>query len=319
MNTIPLIFNERQVNITVLGGQQAVPEPRMNVSVILLNGSGSNFRVQSLENLLKCGFRSIVSVEPDPGDFNIEDISRRYPSVKFIIPLERVTDGDLINIGMSEISSEYALVLRDSLSIPDGVLLPNLAGNLTKSGCYCVVPRLLDSGGRGFSVRFSPEAERGRFRVTPSSVVTDGAPTLYPFDSVGLYNREKFIRLGGFDYTITSPYWQNADLAVRSWLWGERTLLSTSFRLSYAEDVPVEDSTADLSYLRFYLKNLLPKFKIDHGVIGPPAFFRFLRNSSCGFFEALRQFSDARRWTEKNQYRFRTDIQSLIEGWESQK
>jgi hypothetical protein len=315
MNTIPLIFNERQINRTVVGGRIQPSEVTMDISVIILNSNGSHFRLQSLETLLKCGFASIISIEPDSGNFNIEEISRRMPAVKFIIPLEKVTDGDMINIGMSEVHSSYVLVLRDTFYIPAGVLQPRLAEHLTAKGNYCIVPRLLDNAKNALPVQFTPSAQHGHFKIIPSAVVTDGVRTLYPFDYVGLYNRMKFIQLGGFDYTITSSYYQNLDLAVRSWLWGEETIVSTTFLLSYTESVPIEDMTSDLTYLHFYLKNLLPRVRLDHGVITDASFITFLVHSSCGFFETRRQFKDAQRWVSTNQFRFHTDIQHLIETW----
>jgi hypothetical protein len=319
MNTIPLIFNEKQINRTVIGGRIPSSDVTMDVSVILINSSGSHFRTQTLETLSKCGFASIVSMEPDFGNFNIEEVSRRLPAVKFIIPLEKATDGDMINIGMSEVKSSYVLVLRDSLYISSGILQPRLAERLTAGNSYCIVPRLLDSSKNSLPVQFSPAAHRGHLTIVPSTVITDGVHTLYPFDFVGLYNRLKFIQLGGFDYTITSPYYQNLDLALRSWLWGETTTLSTTFLFSYNAGVPVEDTTADLTYLHFYLKNLLPRLRFDHGVITNTSFITFLAHSSCGFFEAHRQFRDAQHWVNTNKFRFRTDIQHLIENWMAEK
>ena len=63
MNTIPSIFNQRQVNRTILGGKEPMPFVKMNVSVVLLNGNGSQLRIPMIENLVKCGFESIISIE----------------------------------------------------------------------------------------------------------------------------------------------------------------------------------------------------------------------------------------------------------------
>ena len=52
MNTIPLTFNEHQISRTVIGGRENNSENTLNISVILLNGSGSHFKVNIFENLL---------------------------------------------------------------------------------------------------------------------------------------------------------------------------------------------------------------------------------------------------------------------------
>lgn len=318
MNTIPSTFSEYEINRTVLWGRQHNSNVTMDISVIMLNKSGSHLRTQTLDTLLECGFKSIVSVEPDAQNFNIDEISRRYPTVKFVIPLEKACDGTLINSCISEIDSKYFMIIRDSMYIPKGFLLKNLAENILKSDVYCVVPRLMDQQGSGISTNFVPNAEKGKFRLALNQFIQDGLPTLYPFDFIGIYNREKFIELGGFDYTMESPYWQNADLALRSWLWGEKTVITTKLQIYYGEDSPVEKTTPDLSYLRFYLKNIVPHFKNDHGVISKISFFPFYLKSSCGLIESISQFKMARKWVRKNQFRFKKDIQFLIEHWEGQ-
>jgi hypothetical protein len=315
MNTIPLIFNQRQVNRTVLGGTEPMPVVQMNVSAVLLNSAGSHYRVHVIENLIKCGFESIVSIESDPENYNIEDFAHRFPSVKFIVPLESVSDGDMINIGMSEVKSPYVLVLRDTLSISPDILTARLAESLTASADYCIVPRLVAAETPSFPIHFTPSVKKSRFTVIASTAVTDGIPTLYPFNGIGLYNRQKFIQLGGFDYTITASYWQNLDLSFRAWLWGEKITLSTVFSIPYRTVPPAEDATANQSSSRFYLKNLVPRFASDHGVIDFSSFLVYLPRSACGFFEAFRQFADARAWVDKNKYRFRFDAPYLVENW----
>lgn len=315
MNFIPSAFSEYQINRTILGGKQNNPNAAFDISVIMLNTSGSHLRTQYIENLLNCGFKSIVSVEPDAESYNVEENSHRFPAVKFMIPREKTSDGVLINMAMAELDSKYVLVLRDSFHIPAGFLTKNLAEYFIETELFCIVPRLLDNKGNGIIINFFPEAKHGKFKVGLRQAVQDGLQTLYPFNYIGLYNRMKFIQTGGFDYSINNSYWQNMDFAIRSWLWGEKIVMTTKFQLAYAEEIPLEESVPDLSYLRFYLKNILPRFCADHGQVSDLSFPGFFFKSSCGVFEALSQFKIAKSWVEKNKYRFQRDIQYLIENW----
>jgi len=321
MNTIPLTFNEHQVNRTILGGKEPAPENATSVSVILLNKTGSQFKLQIFEELLKCNFYSIISIEPDADNYNIDEVSRRFPQVKFIIPHtennEIVTDGELINIGMAEIQSEYALVIKDDLYIPSGILLPHLAEKITHNDCICVAPRLVDARKTSLPIHKVPSSKKMHFVVDSRTMVQDSMTTLYPFDYIGLYNTNKFMELGGFDYSMKSSYWQLLDFGVRAWLWGEKIKISTSLQLSYnSPETPCEDCTPNLDSLRFYLKNELPRFRLDHAYIKKTSFFRFFRHSGCGYFEAKRQFKDAVNWVSLNKYRFKEDLQKLIENWD---
>ena len=49
------------------------------------------------------------------------------------------------------------------------------------------------------------------------------------------------MQLGGFDYTIQNPYWQNLDFGVRAHLWGEKIRIFTSFRIQYEGNPIAED------------------------------------------------------------------------------
>ncbi len=315
MNTIPSIFNQRQVNRTILGGKEPMPFVKMNVSVVLLNGNGSQLRIPMIENLVKCGFESIISIENNKENYNIIDFSQKFPFVKFIVPLEKVTDGELINIGISESKSDYVLVIRDTISLDLEILTGRIAEKLEELDIFCIVPRLKSHTIPAFPVSFSPIVEKSVFNVVSTSSVSDGQPTLYPFDKIGFYNKKKFIQLGGFDYTITTPYWQNLDLAFRAWLWGERICLSTIFTLTYTDELPRDDLSINKSYNRFYMKNLLPRFNEDHGFIPKTSFFVYLLRSNYGIFESISQFSMAREWVSKNKYRFKYDAKYLIENW----
>lgn len=314
---IPLTFDEHQINRTVIGGKPNRNADALNISVILLHSSGSHFKLQIFENLIACNFKSIISVENDAKNYSIEDVSKKFPEVRFIVPLEKATDGEMINLAISEIQSDYFLVLRDNVYIPSGIILKNLSERLVESDIFCIVPRLLDKNKNAIPSQSSPLAEKGHFVIAKSSIVTNGMKTIYPFNNIALYNRKKFIQLGGFDSSIESLYWQTLDLAIRSWLWGETTRLTTMLQFYYVDDLPVEDNTPNLDYLRYHLKNEVPKMKNEAGIIRLSSFPRFFAASSCGFLEAKRQFNAAKYWVYKNRYKFKKDLKQLIEEWSS--
>lgn len=314
MNIIPSTFDEHQINRTVIGGRIENKNASLDISVILLNNNGSHFKDALFENLLECNFRSIVSVELGANNFSIEDLAKKFPSVKFIVPLEKTTDGEMINLAMAEVESDYVLVLRNTLNITPGFIHENLAERLLKDDVFCIVPRLTDSNKNSIMVQFSPSVSKNHFVVEESFVVNDGMKTLFPTDNIALYNRKKFIQLGGFDYGIKSNYWQNLDLGLRSWLWGEETKLTTLLQFSYIEE-PIFDKTINLDYLRFFLKNGIHKIKNDEPYISNFAFPKFFLNSSCGYLEAKRQFKATKNWVKQNKYKIKMDLESLIVNW----
>jgi hypothetical protein len=144
----------------------------------------------------------------------------------------------------------------------------------------------------------------------------EGLPSLYPFDSVGVYDRERFIRMGGFDTTLKNPYWQLMDFGFRSYLWGEEICVTQQLKLSREGEFPVADNSPDESYRRFYLKNLALVFRGDYAHLPLRRFFSYLRRSGLDPFSAWEEFSQARRWVKTNQYRFRSDARILNDLWE---
>lgn len=315
MNTIPITFNEHSINRTIIGGIENHAPSALNISVVILGCEESHFKTQIFDNLRTCNFRSVISIEKDSQNFAIYEITKKYPEVKFIIPQEKTTDGELINIAMSEVSADYVLVLRENLYVPSGIILSHMAERLTKSEIYCIVPRLLDNNKKALPCSFSPSVDKSKFVINSSISGSEGGKTVYPNDFIALYNRQKFIQLGGFDYTITSPYWQNLDLAIRSWLWGEETKITSMLQFSYVEEPASYDTTINLDYIRFYLKNQLPKLKMEAAYIKNSSFFKFYSQSSCGFLEALEQFKEAKQWVFKNKYRFKMDMMTFVKNW----
>lgn len=315
MNIIPTTFDQVQIERTVIGGRKNTSSQAMNISVILINKSGSQFKYDVFENLINCNFRDIICIENNTKTFYLDDVSKKFPSVKFIIPKEKTSDGQMINLSMSEIDSDYVLVLRDTLHINSGFLLKNLATRLTQDGLFCIVPWLTDKNKKNISKYFIPGAEKSHFVIESSSIISDGIKTIYPFDNIALYNRKKFINLGGFDSTITCPYWQTLDLAIRSWLWGEQTRITTLLNFSYIADAPLEDKTVNIDYLKYFVKCELPKIKYERAYIPSTSFYKFYRKSACGFFEARRLFKQAKIWVDKNKYNFKKDLQTFIENW----
>ena len=315
MNTTHSIFNDKQLNCAILGGLHPDKEPSLKVSAILLNGGNSHLRSQNLESLTQRGFEKIISIESDSKNYGIEDYAQKFPHVKFIIPLERAADGDLVNLAVSEISSDRFVILRDSLNVSQNFLSQALAERLCAQDVFCVVPRIFSRSGNPFPVRFAPSAKKSVLKIDSSSQILDGVQTLYPFDFLGFYDTKKFKALGGYDGEIKNSYWQNLDLSFRAWLWGEKIALSTSFSVSYAEEISAPDSTPDLSQLRFFLKNMAPVYKNERAEIPAGVFWGYKARSSCGLFESLRQFSSARAWVRQNRYRFKMDAFKLISEW----
>jgi len=143
----------------------------------------------------------------------------------------------------------------------------------------------------------------------------EAVPSLYPFDGIGIYDRERFIRVGGYDNTLTSTHWQLMDFGFRSHLWGEEIFLSQQLKLSYDGTASCEDNTAEDSYRRFYFKNLAPVFRGDYAHLPLRRFLRYMLSPHSDLNTAWEDFSESRRWVNTNRFRWRCDPETLTGRW----
>lgn len=317
MNTTPIIFNERKVPHTIIGGQVRKTDEEVSpVTVILLNRGGRYYRSAVLQNLENAGFDSVISIELSAESYDIESLSQRFPRVKFLIPLEKLTVGEMINTGMAETASPRVLVIWNDIRISANSIGKKVLERVKQDDLLCLAPQLSGPKMEALPVQMVPALMRKQFLVEPMAVLRDGCPTVYPFDFTGIYNRERFIRMGGFDWTIADSYWQNLDFGFRAHLWGEHIQLSSSFRLGYDGESAVEDTTRNVSYMRFYLKNLAPVFRRDQAVLPYRLVPGWLTQSGLNPVDALTLFKSVRRWVYSNRYRFTTDAASLCAAWE---
>ncbi|MDR3276517.1 MAG: hypothetical protein LBT11_04815 [Treponema sp.] len=326
MNTIPSTFNTILPSYTAVGGDERAAST--GLSAVLLNRGGRYPRKTLFQELEKVGFDTIISLEGSQERYDIEDLSGRFPFVRFILLKDTVSVGEQINLAVSELSSPLFFVLWNDLRVLHSGGAARMAERLyagrdeagkngPRAKRLCTVPIIQNSRFETLPTLISPASFRGGVKTLLSPPQKEGMPSLYPFDGLGLYDRERFVGLGGFDITLKSLHWQLMDFGFRARLWGEEIGATMLVRLSYNGEVPAEDSTAEESYRRFYLKNLAPVFRGDSAHLPYRRFPSYLFRSGADPFLAWSEFKAARLWVRTNCYRFRDDARKVMELWEA--
>jgi hypothetical protein len=307
------------------------------LSAVILNRGGRYPRYGLFEELEKAGFDYVLSMESSFTRYDIEALSRSFPFVRFILLKEPVSRGEEINLAASELESPLFFVLWNDLKILRGGAAERMADRLLVSGGVqssipdtesrsdksdykrlCTVPIVQDGRSEIMPTIIAPafiesaKNESPIMKTIPFIPRKEGIPTLYPFDGIGIYDRLRFIRMGGFDTSITNFYWQLMDFGFRSWLWGEEISSTQLIKLSYEGTVPLEDSTADLGALRFYLKNLAPVFRGDYAHIPLRRFLTYLKMRG-DLASAWSEFRAGRTWVKTSRYRFTSDARTMAE------
>jgi hypothetical protein len=225
-----------------------------------------------------------------------------------------VTVGEQINLGIHEARSPHVMTLWSDMYAPS--VTHRIAEKVRELDAVCVVPVLRTERNETIPSVIAPAFYRSLFRTVPMLPGAEGAPSLYAYADTGVFSRERFELLGGYDPLITNPYWQRLDFGMRAYLWDDQIRVLPSFRVQTSKPLPPNDTTPDASYARFHLKNLAIRFVRDQGRLPIRQLFPFVLRSGLGISEALRQFREARRWVQKNRYRFAQDARRVTELWE---
>ena len=332
MSIIPTIFNENLPSYTVVGGNER--RASTGLSAVILN-RGRYSRYGFFEELEKAGFDYVLSMESSSTRYDLEDLSNSFPFIRFVLLKESVSPGEEINLASMELSSPLFFVLRSDLRIlrsggaermAERLLSKrqDLTGEVDKDSYkrLCTVPLIQDGRSETMPTLIAPALvpERKFFSGGAGSTIKtipfiprkEGFPSLYPFDGIGIYDKERFIRIGGFDQSIKNFYWQLMDFGFRSRLWGEEIAATQLIKLSYDGEIPEEDSTAGEDALKFYLKNLAPVFHGDYAHIPLRRFPGYFKRRG-DLFEAWKEFTAARDWVGANRYRFVSDARTIAE------
>jgi hypothetical protein len=286
------------------------------LSVILLARGGRFYREELLKELAGAAHAQVLSVEgPQPG-YDLEELARKYPAVRFLVLQSQASPGERVNLGMEEAGASLVLVLWSDMFDDGGSLAAGLPEAARRRDLLCTVPRLKNLRGEVVPSVLVPAMIKGRLKVLPWKPAQEGMRSLYPFDYCGLYSRRRFRQLGGFDPWMVNPYWQKMDFGFRAGLWGETIAWYPRFQLGYSAEPEGEDSTPDESYKLFFLKNLAVRFTGDSGLLPLTRLPRYALRSGSGLLDSLREFREVRAWVHENRFRFQGDLHSLLSRWE---
>ncbi|MDR1389149.1 MAG: hypothetical protein LBJ31_04160 [Treponema sp.] len=314
MNITPSIFNREIQSYTAVGGTRA--GGNSGVSAVLLNRGGRYSRRSFFQELEKVGFDYIVSMEGEDERYDLEELSGRFPFVRFIFLRGALSAGEMLNLAAQELSSDLFLVFWNDQKLFNGITASRMAGYFGGKR-LCTAPVIQNSSFRMLHTLVIPTIEKGMLKTIQETPEREGLPTLFPHDWTGIYDRRRFLRVGGFDGAISSPYWQLMDFGFRSFLWGEEIRSTQLFR--FVHDGEYETNvTVDSGYRLFYLKNIAPVFRGDHAYLPLRRFPVFLAKSGWDILGSWHEFSHERAWVKQNASRFSVDAHTLIDNWETQ-
>lgn len=283
-------------------------------AVVLLNREARISRPDALAALERCGFDSVVSVEGPSPQYDVERLISSFPGTRFLILRSPLSLGAQINLALAESNARYVLVTWSSMQLrtPPKELLDRLAAR----SLLCAVPTIRDERSHTLPTAYAPAFYGRLLRIVPTQPSREETLSLFPHEFCGIYDRERFRLLGGYDSQITNEYWQKLDFGFRAWMWGETIASLSGFELEAPRAAPAEDTTIDEGYAIFHLKNLAIRFARDVGRLPLRKLGSYITRSGVGPIESVRRFTRIRRWVRANRYRFTQDARRVTELWE---
>jgi hypothetical protein len=328
MSTTASIFKKPKVPYTVIGGPKIdrIRKIQPPLSLLLLNRGSRFYRQEKLRELGNAGLGEILCVEGPRISYDIEPLSREFTRIRFLLLQEEASPGEKINLGIEEARTRLVFVMWSDMEVidtpaPEGRIEKGRAeaAKKAKDGLsssflqemedkeiLCTVPRLGSSEGQVIPSLQFPVLIKGKLNLIPRKPAQEGMKSLFPFDYCGIYNRRRFLLSGGFDSWMTNPYWQKLDFG----------LCRRDLSLRYEAESRSEDTSADVSYKLFYLKNMAVRFNGEMGVLPSSKRFAYCLRSDSRWLEARNEFREVQRWVQQNRYRFKSDVQSLVSHWE---
>ncbi|NIZ40891.1 hypothetical protein PVA45_05180 [Entomospira entomophila] len=227
---------------------------------------------------------------------------------------ESLQAGELVNIVMEEAKTPFVFILWNDMIFNAEDVSHHLFLRLEERQDLCATPQLYNAHGVEIpSLSMPVFPPNDIFRVLRTSGQNVEEPkTFMPLDFCGVYNRARFLNLGGYDTSITTEYWQKVEFGLRAAMWGEKIVLNPSLSVSYADALPVDDESINASTSRFALKTLSVRMSKKGAYLPRTQLFWLWGEENW-----LTTFKEIRQWVTQNRFRFKSDAELVVDGWQS--
>ncbi|MDA3851552.1 MAG: hypothetical protein PF447_09795 [Spirochaetaceae bacterium] len=318
MNTTAITFERNNLEYTFMSGNQedrSLLKPS-GLSILLMNRGDKPFRKDLLHQLSQLGTREIISVETSKNRINPEELQRELPLVKLLFFQSKAHWGEMINIGIKESLGEFVFLIWNDMDINSYSISSRVFSKIEERQDFCTLPWLYDQKGELYPSRFLPSYGKDKqLKMLPLPPEEELPRSLFPLDYVGIYQRDKFLRAGGYDGNIKSSYWQLMDLGFRAAMGNQRIAFHSALKVHCKEEIPSLNISVDQDYIQFYLKTLALKIRNGQARLPISHLFSLWFKTPLSFRQSVSRIKEIRRWVKAKQYHFCFEAMDLINHW----
>jgi GT2 family glycosyltransferase/glycosyltransferase involved in cell wall biosynthesis len=220
-----IAFGKRRLRLDRRCGTQGV-------SVIIPNWNGLTLLKANLPALVRAALEvpacELVVVDNASDDGSIEFVREKYPQIRLLC-LERNSGfAKACNIAARQVRNDIVVFLNNDMLVEDGFLSP-LLQRFTDPRTFAVTSQIFFSDPRKQREETGLTElwwEAGKLRVghRVDPLVTSAFPSAYAGGGSSAFDREKFLKLGGFSGIFEPFYFEDTDLGYVAWKRGWNVL-----------------------------------------------------------------------------------------------
>lgn len=229
------------------------------ISIVIPNWNGKQLLKKNLPYLVEAlnhypGTSDIIIVDDGSNDGSIDFLNTSYPSIS-VIPSE-ANEGfaTACNKGISASKSPIVYLLNNDIRVDKG-FLDSIIPYFDNDDVFAVTSIAYPSDySTGFKPQFpTVQFKAGIFWYYYESIHNVDSPISAFFSSGGhsAFDREKFLKLGGFDNMFHPFYWEDADISYRAWKSGWRSLYEPKSHVIHDHQ-----STIGKNFTTNYIQNI---------------------------------------------------------------
>jgi GT2 family glycosyltransferase len=201
------------------------------IHALILNYNGRALLEECLPSVLEAAARSplpckVSVIDNASADGSFEWLRQAHPGVGWIArPDNRILFA--YNAVVPDLGEELLLILNNDIKLDPDCIAPLADALAARPEAFAASPRHID-----FEGRYNGGMNRCGRRLSlawsgpgyPGAEAESWLPGETLFTGNGLFRRDKFLALGGFDELYAPMGWEDADLGARAWSQGWPTL-----------------------------------------------------------------------------------------------
>ena len=203
----------------------------MKYSIVIPNYNGISLLKRFLPGMVEYAESNsleLIIIDDCSTDDSIKFISENYPQIRLLANSINLGFGGSCNKAIAAAAGEYVFLFNSDIEIKS-IPLDIIETYLQQADFFAITFKSFYSGGE----KFREGAKRLKIKNGLPFVLhnekdqqTDSSGRQYSFYAVGghaLFQRQKFLELGGFSELYAPFYWEDSDLGYRALKMGWRT------------------------------------------------------------------------------------------------